>query len=148
MTSERRYHSRIPIPGDQSSAVLRAGRRRFAVRLVDVSAFGYAIVCPPKLNPRRGDLLKLGTNAGWVEVEVIRIQDEGDETIVGLKRVRDLHEKPDASFLDAIGGRAAALFVVAALLAGLVFGAVLFADSKHPWRRLQTEWHRLVTLYH
>jgi len=144
MSSDRRHHSRIPIPDNQGVAVLRAGRRKFSTRLVDVSAFGYAVVCPPELNPRRCDLLVLGTNAGWVEAEVVRIHDDVNDTILGLARVREVD--PSSSRLDAIGGRGAALFAVIALIAGAVFGAAVIADAKHPWKRIQTEFNRFVSL--
>lgn len=145
MLRDRRYHSRLPVHEDQSSAVLRAGRRQFVVRLANVSAYGFGVICPPELNPRRGDKLVVGTSAGWVEVEVIRIQEDANDTILGLARIRDL-ENPDASCFDVVGGRAAALFAVVALVAGLILGAAMIADSKHPWRRIQTEFNRLVSI--
>jgi hypothetical protein len=143
MSSDRRHHSRIPIPENQGVAVLRAGRRKFSTRLVDVSAFGYAVVCPPELSPRRGDLLVLGTTAGWVEAEVVRIHDDEKDTILGLARLREVD--PNSSCLDAVGGRTAAVFAVIALLAGAIVGAGLIADSKHPWKRIQTEFNRFVS---
>src|SRR3954464_1099669 len=142
MSTDRRHYSRIPIPVSQGVAVLRAGRRQFETRLVDVSAFGYAVVCPSKLNPRRGDLLVLGTSAGWVEAEVVRVHDDANDTILGLARVREVD--PNSSRLDVIGGRATALFAVVALIAGAIFGAAIIADAKHPLKRIQSEFNRLV----
>jgi hypothetical protein len=144
MLRDRRHHSRIPVPDKQGVAMLRAGRRKFTTRLVDVSAFGYAVVCPPELNPRRGDLLALGTSAGWVEAEVVRIHDDEQGTVLGLARVREID--PNSSCLDAIGGRAAALFAVIALIAGAIFGAGMVADSKHPLKRIQAEFNRFISL--
>jgi len=144
MSTDRRHHSRIPIPVSQGVAVLRAGRRQLTTRLVDVSAFGYAVVCPPELNPRRGDLLVLGTSAGWVEAEVVRVHDDANDTILGLARVREVD--PNASCLDAVGGRTAAFFAVIALIAGAIVGAAMIADAKHPWQRIQSEFNRLVSL--
>ena len=113
--------------------------------MADVSAYGFGIVCPRKLNPRRGDKLLVGTSAGWVEVEVIRIQEDANDTILGLARIREL-DNPDASCFDVVGGRAAALFAVVALVVGLILGAAMIADAKHPWRRIQTEFKRLVSI--
>jgi hypothetical protein len=144
MKKERREFTRIPIPWDQSATFLRAGLQQFTVHLVNALPQGYAVTCPRRLQVSRGDLLRLRTSEGWVEVRVAGMDPVSDETypeeydcILGLSRVRNLGYELDDNWIVAVGVRRASLLLAALVLTGALVGSVLLPQSQASWRRLQ-----------
>jgi hypothetical protein len=109
MAEQRREYSRIPIPNDQADTVLRIGSRQVEVRLINASPYGFAVACPASLKTDRGDYLRILTNSGWCEVEVVHIEPHGPDILLGVARVRDLGAYPDGKWLASLGGREGAM---------------------------------------
>ena len=117
MSEERRERYRCISPEDAQSAVLRSGKKECPVRLIDQSAEGFAVAATG-LRARVGKKLLIRTNQCWSEVEVIRREKAGKETILGLKQLREL---PDPRQVKAIN---------ASSLSVLSFGSRATAGTK------------------
>jgi hypothetical protein len=138
MTAEQRAAFRVPVPEDQSQAVLRMGMKDFKVRVLNASATGFSLSCPV-LDVECGELLKLCTSSGWVEIRVAFIGPSSEGYRLGVERVREIppasggraewvqlllfpyHQAGGAAGLAVIGGVIVALIVVGLPLLGHVW---------------------------
>lgn len=123
MASDRRQSFRCAVPEGTGQAVLRLGERAIDLQLVNTSAGGYSATCVEPFSARLGDLLPMGTAAGWVEVRIAHLDRDGSETKLGLERVRELKGPPQRTWMQVVGGRRVIALVAAALLVGLGAGA-------------------------
>jgi len=123
MVAERRSSHRVPIPDGQGEAILRIGRCEFSVCVTNASRLGFAVACPTTANTKCGDLLRLSTkDEEWIQVRVVHVQPISDQLIIGLARENMRGDDQGRGLLAAAGDRAAALFIVAAVIAGLLVG--------------------------
>lgn len=95
MNAQKRRWFRMQVPAGQELAELRVGSRRIAVRLIDESAGGFAIICDHPLEVERGSTMILRTPAGWHHVQVVRVEEFSDALLLGMSRLADLDHPDD-----------------------------------------------------
>jgi len=102
MPIERRDNFRVPIPRSQATTLLRDGVRQFSVYVLDISAEGFAVVCPETCEVNRGHVLKIRSTDGWYKARVSRIGpiEKGKfpsqyNCVLGLDRLDYLGYGPD-----------------------------------------------------
>jgi hypothetical protein len=78
------------VPADLSDVLLTVAGRDFAVRLHDESSGGMCVIVEEDVPIAVGDLLQIGTRAGWFEVKVMRIESVPAGRQVGLQRGREV----------------------------------------------------------
>ncbi len=93
MKEDRRSRFRCAT-SEEAKVVIRNGRREIPGRLVDQSADGFAVAVE-SIRLKTGHKLLLRTHRGWSEVEVVRIAQQDEDTILGLKTLRDLPDPRD-----------------------------------------------------
>ena len=105
----RRRCFRIPVRGSRRNAVLEVDRRRVPVQVRDESAEGFAVAASRDPRVQAGDVVRLRTESGWSEVQVVHVDSgqpagsDGDPQAhkgqpafrLGLKRLRDLPAPED-----------------------------------------------------
>jgi hypothetical protein len=126
MASDQRKSVRILVPASQAEAVLCRGRQQVAVQMVDASAGGLALAAPDSLKLVAGDLLRLGTEAGWQEVQVVRLENYADGLLVGVERIADI---PDALVAKERGHSRAGTLSRLMLLGLMAFFAAVLAAN-------------------
>lgn len=141
MLSEQRGAFRVHVPVGQDEAVLRLGGRDVVVRIVNISATGFALDCP-QLNVHGGDLLRLHTSAGWSEVRIVFVELNDGGCRLGVETVRDLSNESDHATTDwryllllpyhQVGGAGGLLIVSGLLVALVVIGVPLLANVWPP----------------
>jgi hypothetical protein len=92
MFGENRKSFRILTPAGRERALLRVGKKKLTVQLVDESAGGFAIACQGLVNAALGEVLELRTPGGLHEVKVIRREEFSNGVLIGLERLRDLED--------------------------------------------------------
>jgi hypothetical protein len=95
MFAEQRQSFRILAAPGHEQAMLRVGWRQIKVRLLDESLGGYAISSRKSIKTKIGEHLTLRTATGSYFVEVVRLERLSDGTILGLRRLAELNEKPE-----------------------------------------------------
>jgi hypothetical protein len=144
MPTERRSSHRFPIPDGQGGAILRAGKHEIPVCITNASRLGYAVACPANIKAKCGDLLELITKQERLAVRVAHVQSVGDQTIMGLAREDALADNPKRGFFAAVGDSTAALFIVAALIGGLLVGISRLTNPGDAWQQVRAAVRALV----
>lgn len=94
MSDDRRNMYRYPVQDSHNWAVLKHGRHSINVLLIDESAGGFSIASGPLPNVEVGTKFALHTtHAGNHQVEVVHMQQAGEEVRLGVRRVRELRSE-------------------------------------------------------
>ena len=102
--SEKRSAFRCRVPASERESVLRVGRKRIPVRVLDESAGGFAVLVGRRPGVAADDVVRLWTDSGWHEARVVHVcehepaisdgngggERETPQFRVGLERLRDL----------------------------------------------------------
>jgi hypothetical protein len=75
-------------------AVLRVAGTEHQVRMINRSSEGFA-VGSEAIKLKVGVQVQLRTNRGWSDVEVVRCANEGSQSELGLRLIRDLPDPRD-----------------------------------------------------
>jgi hypothetical protein len=135
METDQRKSFRILVPAGLEQAVLKVGRKKVTVRVVDSSAGGFAVASSENLTVEKGDTLLLRTSAGWHEVRVVRHESFTDGVLLGVERLSDLDdprefESASTRWLDSVfapfGGAATARIFALGLVSGAIIAGIVW----------------------
>src|SRR5262245_63728790 len=94
MSEDRRNMYRYPVRDSHNWATVKFGRHSINVILIDESAGGFSIASGPLPGVQVGAQFTLQTtHAGNYQVEVVHLQQHGEEVRLGVRRVRELRSK-------------------------------------------------------
>jgi len=91
---ERRQAFRMRALPDFDQVVLKVQGRQVSARLYDTSLSGLGVIFGPGVTVQIGEILMVGSDAGWFSAKVARIATTPDGPLVGLERCA---ESPEAT---------------------------------------------------
>lgn len=89
-TAERRTHKRLPIPVDRAQAMVVIGRREYRAIVADMSSSGYGLLMLRGVPVEQGGKLRIVTEEGISECEVIYTRNEENFLHVGTRRLSEV----------------------------------------------------------
>lgn len=122
---ERRTHKRLPVPNDRAQAMVVIGRREYRAVIADMSATGYGLLMLRGVPAEMGGKLRIVTEEGISECEVVHIRNEENFLHVGTRRISEVQ------FTELPKFRKASQFFRQSITAAspLIFLAVVFGFS-------------------
>jgi len=84
---EQRQSHRFPVVGDRRGSLIEFNGQLAQARVVNESATGLRVIVPGSPNLIASTVVRIYLDELWIPVEVIRAEIDGEETIIGLRRL-------------------------------------------------------------
>ncbi len=94
MSVNQRQYARLPLGGEDSSAVLIANRRSIPCQLIELSIGGFGVIAPQQTRVAIDDLACLRTRGSDFIVRVTYQEPHADGVTLGLKQVEEVVSDP------------------------------------------------------
>ena len=85
---EQRQSHRFPVVGERRESLIETAGQLRQARIVNESASGLRVIVSGRLMVVPSTVARLYLDDLWIPVEVIRAEVDGDETIIGFRRLK------------------------------------------------------------
>lgn len=135
-TEERRSHKRLPVPRDPTQAMIVIGRREYRAVIADLSTTGFGLLMLRGVPAELGGRLRIVTEEGISECEIVHIRTEENFLHVGTRRLSEVpftelpkFSKATQFFKQSITAASPLIFLAVVLgFSSVMIGMIIVVD--------------------